>query len=557
MSTIVRHYQTPYSDRILFNTVVMRMLTLPSHLVAMLQTTRGEVPKDIGIMAVIAWVLGARVPEAVSAVRSQSKRAAAISKIRGILLSEHTINKKPRKNGSTSRTFTRERSIIYIRNLISEYFMADVSSLFRSEYNKFGALREEMLEGDTVLKSVLLSMENTPSLSHILPISTFSLTWTFVEFLYYGSTCDSSYCDKDFTTGDVLGLFNQLQQVSEKLLRSINGKTGCLSLLTVREIEKEVHSSASIYGREGHILKVSISNAVIVHLWKLILDLDAPSEVESSENGNLTSTTFLSYLLKTICLRKKDVASFQSRVGQLESRLSNLEEDVRGRKDNFQNFLKYSDALHCAVQSSVGLFKGPGVVYASNFQPDIVLERKLQKGRLHTRHIQRAGKDLKEIHQENTELSQITLSKSSENSKEDFSVHSVPNYPEITRFFYSVFKTACTMVEELEAADGEMPKRKFQLERRSIIRKFALGLFGVDCSGNMSVLYEDYIYAFFMRTFDEEKGVVKRLKKSMKKRSLVPSDQRKNISKKNVESIRSDPKNVEDDDFLVPSEFLC
>ena len=405
--------------------------------------------------------------------------------------------------------------------------MSDISNTFLVEYARMSDLREEFINGDTILQCILNIVELSPSLSHVSSISMFCFLWTIVEILCLNSTLENALSVESFLRGERCNISAQLRNIAKRLVHFVGARKGCLP----EKNDEVFFKDTSIYGVEGQAVKVGISNALLSHLCAMCMEIeDIPVSDGASSSANawtIKSSTFLPFLFETIVSRNANESAFVHRMSSIGTYLSKQQVNGRCRKSCLQEFFSFSRILHSAMKETITLYNGPGVGYKSRFQPDIIQQRKLSNSHIKPTITTDVSKSLMRKAMKGDSKAKSTFSKAFKSTTKETSgelVHDIPDLHELFVFFYRMVKAAESVVLRIESTLGReeiLPIQAFRAIRAQIFREFMISHLALDCSGNISDLYEEYIHSFFMRTFDEREGIVTSMKPASRKRTLA------------------------------------
>lgn len=546
-------YVQSSEDNANFSDCLLKSLTQPPSLVMCLREKRGKISRDICIRSVIIYTLCSTVLGRIGHVPCPRKQARALRHLQtmfvgGILKKRRAASKYTPKKDSGSKT--RDRACAYIERLIIDYLADDFEKAFRIELEGRTIL-QEMQEGDLLLEEVIGTLDDSPSLRNILPTSILSFVFVLMDLMKTERvTCVADVSEKYVEEFRCFHLSRAFESITSAVLKHVHPSCGAM----VGGDGRPRFPPSSAYGRDGEVVKLALSNATLASALSMGAHMRKDESLRRDRkplemDAEFRVDTCFPLLMHAVLSKKDDQREYDTIMEDVEDFL------IAAPKESLVNmryasvFLKSYDTLQKCNRISLQQFRGPGVVLRSKHIPDAVLCRQVEK-RNEKCTIQ--GELLKNLDANVREFRRTRdcfLDTEREVVHDNGSRSTYPLCPiskELCYFLYNCVRLAEKLFKNhLDVDDQDVVKdqpdedgvfgdsegQKTVADTMVLLfRQLSLGLFSSDLSGNVTTLYEDYIYSALKRHFDEREGVVASLKAASKRRNVVRRVRARNIS---------------------------
>ena len=539
------HHTPSIEDELMFNTCVLRLVTLPRALLTFLREKRTSIARDLGVRSVATYVLCCRVLERLSHIPSPKKQAKAVRRLQVMLVGGLTKKRKGlRRPGASSET--RDRVIPHIERRLFEYICADFERAFSCDMN-VSTLRNDVCKSDLLLQSVLDTLKNAPSLHGILPVSIISFVFLIVEMMFTGATKSLREIDaaalQEFQHYE---LYCALERITMECLKEVHGGSGVLSGGSGRP-----HiSPCSAYGRDGELIKLALSNKSLAGALLIGARMIAQSNLRKGQKrvneDKFGLNTFFPFLKDAVIHRKDESREYNGLMEDADDFLDTAGEVAFVADHNLKPFLQSYDTLLKCNRLSVVCFRGPGVIFRSDHVPDVIRVRHIEKhgGKSPIQEsvldvldgeIRSFRRDKAYCYDSEVEMIRV--------HEKDVTCYSCPFSKDLCHFLYDSLRLAENVASEIweEHRDNKDILKVLEELRRNLFRDLTLGLFASDLSGNIATLYEHYVFSSLMRHFHERDGIPKMLRAPEKRRTIVRKPNlRKNVVKSKLHSSTHD-----------------
>ena len=456
----------------------------PCGIASVVRKSRSSCPQHLGIDSVVMWTIITSVLSNCGDTGDRTDASVMERRLRTAqAIVSRTVRHRVRPQRNSTASIIRDRTVAKTTKKIANYLRSSFNATFECE-RTHDEFMEDMNHGDELMGIILECVNGVKIAQAILPVSVFSLAWILVEAHVVGTVCTTTVKSESVKClRNRVFMCRAMEDVSVSVCRGFVRNEGFWSCRRpLQSYAQNTMSDGSFF-----MIGVALSCTAVVDMMMLLLRMRKPSE--AMDDGSAHISEMCSTSMDVLLDRTATRADYKRRLSRMSTVVDEHTSAVSVRASTADKWFRSLKLLTASMKVLNQHNRGfTAAERSSKTMPVTAPDEDLFTM---TEAILSAEKDGNDMYD------RVKGTKRTETGvRGDVEVYDLPNAAMLCKFWLKVLHVVdgmVSMVRRHKIRPGEDDITYMRRMRGTFERYFIMGCFLVDCTGNITQMYEETI----------------------------------------------------------------